>query len=704
MDRRSVIAASLHSLFRLSPTSSSSSTEQRIGAEELHRRAFVATRVMRHAAERVATINKLAKFLMTLYVIDLVNRKEPIPALLSDKNHTVWNWSILLTSRLKGERVVPQLKQKEVERTTIYRHMKRVFDEQLKPCLPADFVLPDRDGLTEILPYECALRVVDFKTLIATNLYRRQGKVVRHQVQRLDAFQRVASSLPTDEATALRYACTRRVVAHVNRWSDEYLQDADTKLEDALEDALKKAAKKASKKASKKARKAPQPPAPAPDSPPPPPPSSLSSPLIAALDAIVREHQAGFGNSPLTDHATYRLSEDDCQISGHASHYVHYFSYLHARYEEFRALRALAKQRGDSTPAAAAATATTSIAAAAPAPASIAAAPTSTDSPPTPTPPDAPPDKGPKPLRAKWHAFPIIPQLRLAVPFIELHAKGVHGLIALSRTSGFDEYLKESFKDYQPETGHLPDGCSAEQFKALVLGQPTVDWLVDDNKSITRDWASKEENQQKLFDLLLSGPVAIKRLLGTAKAGERWRFACLLSTDGQQVKVHYEQLSLDPQHAGAGSAGSSPSSSPSPSPSSPSSSSACPPSTPPTVEPISREEFDRWIAEHKTIISVDPGHRDLITAVRHHPPSRLSGPPPPPQAVVVVEVKRQERQREWERKRLHRPARPRSAGSGPQPPQPPHPLNPLRPLRPLNPLRPLTSLSNPLHPLSHHNP
>ena len=216
------------------------------------------------------------------------------------------------------------------------------------------------------------------------------------------------------------------------------------------------------------------------------------------------------------------------------------------------ALSALAKQRGDSTPAAAH-SAATSIAASSSIGSLLTLAPTSTSTPATSptaasTPADAPHVKGPKPLRGKWQAFPIIPQLRLAVPFIELSARGVQGLIALSRTSGFNDYLKESFKDYQPETGHLPDGCSADQFKALVLRRPTVDWLVDDkksNKSITWDWAMRDENQQKVFDLLLSGPLAIKRLLGTAKAGEWRRFACLLSTDGQQVKVHYEQVSLD---------------------------------------------------------------------------------------------------------------------------------------------------------------
>ena len=149
-------------------------------------------------------------------------------------------------------------------------------------------------------------------------------------------------------------------------------------------------------------------------------------------------------------------------------------------------------------------------------------------------------------------------------------------------------------------------------------------------RNISRAWADKHNEQT--FDLLLSGSPALERLLRTTERSKysTRRFDCLLSTDGQQVKVHYVKVRPDAAvdsaaKLPAGQKGKKRSSAAAP------------------VPEISQREFDRWIAEHRTIIAVDPGHVDIVAAVRHEPPpARPSpgtspgshwacpGPPPPP--------------------------------------------------------------------------
>jgi hypothetical protein len=45
----------------------------------------------------------LANWLMSLFILDLVQRQQPIPLMLSDQNHTMWNWCYLLCSTLEWQ-------------------------------------------------------------------------------------------------------------------------------------------------------------------------------------------------------------------------------------------------------------------------------------------------------------------------------------------------------------------------------------------------------------------------------------------------------------------------------------------------------------------------------------------------------------------------------------------------------------------------
>jgi hypothetical protein len=48
-------------------------------------------------------LNMLANWLMSLFILDLVQRQQPIPLMLSDQNHTMWNWCYRLCSTLNGQ-------------------------------------------------------------------------------------------------------------------------------------------------------------------------------------------------------------------------------------------------------------------------------------------------------------------------------------------------------------------------------------------------------------------------------------------------------------------------------------------------------------------------------------------------------------------------------------------------------------------------
>jgi hypothetical protein len=64
---------------------------------------FVARNVIRFAALEMGKLNMLANWLMSLFILDLVQRQQPIPLMLSDQNHTMWNWCYRLCSTLNGQ-------------------------------------------------------------------------------------------------------------------------------------------------------------------------------------------------------------------------------------------------------------------------------------------------------------------------------------------------------------------------------------------------------------------------------------------------------------------------------------------------------------------------------------------------------------------------------------------------------------------------
>jgi hypothetical protein len=98
---------------------------------ELHRRKFVAVQLVRYAIQEVAKINTLANQLMSLFVMDLVQNYQSIPLRLSDINHTMWNWAMILCSTNDGKSKPHPLEKEEVK--TRKKRVKAKLDSTTGP-------------------------------------------------------------------------------------------------------------------------------------------------------------------------------------------------------------------------------------------------------------------------------------------------------------------------------------------------------------------------------------------------------------------------------------------------------------------------------------------------------------------------------------------------------------------------------------------
>ena len=68
------------------------------------------------------------------------------------------------------------------EQQKMFHWMKKVFEIQMKPQFPANFVWPDRHGLDDLLIRERLKRVVNFRLAYSQTFLSRQQKVVRNQI------------------------------------------------------------------------------------------------------------------------------------------------------------------------------------------------------------------------------------------------------------------------------------------------------------------------------------------------------------------------------------------------------------------------------------------------------------------------------------------------------------------------------------------
>ena len=617
------------------------------GQTEQGRRHFVAQHVIRYAGQTAAQIGLLASFLMSLYLLDLVENDLAVPLILSDRSRTLmWDECHRLCSvdssppqqpqrgrqgqpsapvaaaaassrsaqqQLVHQRLVSELSGRDIIRADL----KKVRDEQLSPLLQLanDWQWPDRAGLSNILKHHSLQRRTAFNNLYGMNFNARQLKVIRNQVLDMQLYRefrdvsataaaRAAGRVPAiirRSAQAVKQGadewCTRLLLlgrtwvrARVNRWP----------LEPSGFDEQWKAHGLGDNTAARLAAR-------------------------EQLEALIKEHQAGFGRRSVLSDGAYWLSADDAMQHGAA--YVQYFAYLSKQYDRFRLQVVnfnLLRQQAAQQAAAAQ--------------------------------PQQPQQQQqqPRPRRGRgrrrqiagqhaqrldidwrWEAFPVIPQLQQRLHFIDLSADNVVNLAKVSRTASCQAYVR----------AHLPgrhrDGAVVVN---AVNANPTIDWLGRSAEDVVRRPVTTTPLR------LLFNFSVIERLLraGDRSKYERREFGQLISTDGQQVKIHYKAVPRQrerQQSTGPASSSSSSSSSGSHISSS-SSETKLQLQKDDSGHYVSAEEFRGWIGGKKTIAATDPGHKNVVTTVRFHRDSDLSAaewpipllPPDPPPAPIPAGV------------------------------------------------------------------
>ncbi len=302
----------------------------------------------------MSKITRLATMLMTVYVTGLVENGKAVPDMLS-KNNTIWNWCVQLVS-------TQTIKRKHTK-SDIFDDIKDVWADMQKDHLPANFQLPSRDGLTDIIPYQLIRLATSFSNHYGTSFLKRQRKVVRHQLGVLlgsmqlplpldavdssdeededededvdgdgdeddnkiaadttdeddDSSSSSDASLSTAEKKKrvrgkLLNLCTRHVIHRVNRWKSK-------------SKAVKRAAAAWNKLCDMDHESIPK--------------------LVAETTRLVEEHQLAFhSTSKLCTAVDQQLGDEHAM--NHPAEYVHYFSYLAKYGDAQRLLQAEERQR-----------------------------------------------------------------------------------------------------------------------------------------------------------------------------------------------------------------------------------------------------------------------------------------------------------------------------------------------------------------------
>jgi len=208
-----------------------------------------------------------------------------------------------------------------------------------------------------------------------------------------------------------------------------------------------------------------------------------------------------------------------------------------------------------------------------------------------------------------WKSFAPIPQLSLDLAFIDITARGLCKWAAFSKTAMWKKHIDLLRKD-------LVDKHPCESIE--------LDWICPDATGDVARWGDVHKeivvdrffNIDAFVDLNLSNQRKICAPTYT------------VSTDGQQAKIHIYTIRLDEHGV--------PLETIAPLPTITSRKRKKPPGDKSLHEDeiravvskgeptyvVSEAEFTSWINEGKTIISADPGHVSLVSAVRHLPISQ----------------------------------------------------------------------------------
>ena len=556
---------------------------------EHDRRTVVARQVVRYATRQVAEINTLSNMLMQLFLIHLINHNLPVPLRLSDQNQTLWNWCTSLCSTLDGQHTAGGPKaHKKYERNKNKpvseemeakkkrkRQVIETQEEEKEAEKPRKKKKEEPERLRAKKQKECIKETLETEMEHQHQLetFHRLKHVFDTQMMPLIPHRfvwpdRAGLSDIMHAENAKRRTCFNNMYGRTLLTRQSKVIRAQISLLPTLQqlDLEEKPAKAirylCTRYVQYHVNRWPW------------TANFLAiwnkhagdvdhGPAMHDLEQLINEHQAAFGpNDTWALHQPYyRLSEEDA--SSHAACYVYYFHYLAQQYAQYA--------NGE--------------------------------------------------IPGKWQAFSVIPQTSQKMPFIDISAKAVVGLVALSRKKKVQDHVVAQLSLYRPEDAR--DEQTARVMEA-VRAVPCIDWLKcgEDDHRVTTTWA--QAHQQQLFDLLFS-PSWRGILKKTDKSKhQQYQFECMLSTDGQQARLHVSTRLLvqtdDEQEKME-------------------------------TTTVTRDKFESWIAERKQLISVDPGHRDLICGVRHgdcseeNHESIISLPPP---TSCKGKLKRARQQREAE--------------------------------------------------------
>ena len=205
-----------------------------------------------------------------------------------------------------------------------------------------------------------------------------------------------------------------------------------------------------------------------------------SAPLRQALVGIVQQHQDGFGPVSSPLRSNFYRLSEG-DASRHANLYIHYFHYMSMQYDEFRKI------------------------------------------------PFDDPQKIKSSQATKFDRFSICPQVSRRLKFIHINASGLLDIIHLSKLNIVrDEVDRRLIEATSNHNHNLP---------------LSIEWVP---KKITYAYIGKAVNGSILFEAVFSGYAGQLCRVGDPRLSTYLsrRFTNYISTDGQQVKIHYETLKI----------------------------------------------------------------------------------------------------------------------------------------------------------------
>jgi hypothetical protein len=207
--------------------------------------------------------------------------------------------------------------------------------------------------------------------------------------------------------------------------------------------------------------------------------------------------------------------------------------------------------------------------------------------------------------RTKWKPFSLFPMKKMEMSFIHLGERPARSLVGFSGLRWVTNTLKRS------------DSNSYTQ----ILYQQVCDKLrkIGLTPSNHIDWIPSSCSKDELFSKLFQSQEHLKLLRKTkwSKHHEAIQFTHVIDTDGVQARVHFSTKSKQKQRSKGD------------------------PSTD-DINLMTRQVLDRVVADHLTLIGVDPGHINIISAIRQERirPPPTGGPEPIPKQLVCMSRRR----------------------------------------------------------------